>query len=141
MRKIYKYDLAFSHNMVTTIKAPIEQILDIQWQPHLGPMMWAIVDDEKEDIEIDLICIGTGLDIPEEVEKYIGTIQTPSGYVWHYFTYKIKELIQAPTDREEMVFYDNLAVLAKMLGQAGITHDEAAEQFCKLLTEDNKEKV
>jgi hypothetical protein len=112
MRKIYKYDLAYSHCDITTIKAPIEQILDVQWQSHNGPVLWAIVDDEKEEQELNIIAIGTGLEIPTEVEDYIGTLQTPSGYVWHYFKFNINEMLKAPTEEEKAALIDELAALA-----------------------------
>jgi hypothetical protein len=91
MRKIYKYELGINGD-ITTIKGPIEKVLTIQWQNGTGPVMWAIIDTDKNEQEINIVALGTGWDLPEQIQEYIGTLQDDMGYVWHYFIIKLNTL-------------------------------------------------
>ena len=91
MKKIYKYDLPITGS-TTHILAPIEKILTVQMQNSI-PVMWAMVDLDKEDTDWYIAAVGTGWDISgEPLEEYIGTVQDDMGYVWHYFTLDVPEL-------------------------------------------------
>ena len=90
MRKIYKYELPVDGGIIT-IKQCIIKILNIQEQNGI-PMMWAIVDPDDEVIEpLEIIAIGTGWELPTELDDYLGTAQDEYGFVWHYFSLKLKE--------------------------------------------------
>ena len=91
MKKIYKYELPVDGGIIT-IKQCIIKILSIQEQNGI-PVMWAIVDPDNEAVEpLEIVAIGTGWELPTELEDYLGTAQDEYGYVWHYFALKLKEL-------------------------------------------------
>lgn len=86
MIKIYKNTLGFDGE-ITTINGKIKKILTAQFQPGSGPCVWYEVDDELKDIEVKIIAIGTGWELPREIKfwDYIGTVQDGMGFVWHYY--------------------------------------------------------
>ena len=127
MKHIYKYTLPFGGS-TTTITAPIEKILTIQNQ-FGNPVMWAIVDSKLDDKTITVIAIGTGWEIPEGIDKYLGTIQDSDGFVWHYFVYNLQEMLKAPIEEEQKILFDEFAVLAQVLGKTGATMEETIKQF------------
>ena len=91
MRKIYKYELPVDGGIIT-IKQCIIKILNIQEQNGV-PVMWAIVDPDNEVIEsLEIVAIGTGWELPTGLDDYLGTTQDKHGFVWHYFSLKLKEL-------------------------------------------------
>lgn len=121
MKKIYKYELPVDGGIIT-IKQYIIKILNIQEQNGI-PMMWAIVDPDNENVEpVEIVAIGTGWELPTGLDDYLGTAQDEYGYVWHYFSLKLKEL-ERPG--EQMTF----AVLAQSLGKMGVAAEEAAKAF------------
>ena len=123
MKKIYKYELGVNGD-ITTIKGPIEKMLTIQWQNGVGPVMWAIVDTNKEEQEVNIVALGTGWDLPERTQEYIGTIQDDFGYVWHYFTIKLNTIesnIEDVKAAYEDLKSEAFAVLAQSLGKMGVS--------------------
>jgi hypothetical protein len=86
MIKIYKNALGLDGE-ITTIKGKIKRILTAQFQPDSGPCVWYEVDDDLKDIEVKIIAIGTGWELPKEIKfwNYIGTVQDGMGFVWHYY--------------------------------------------------------
>lgn len=86
MIKIYKNTLGLDGE-ITTINGKIKKILTAQFQPGSGPCVWYEVDDELKDIEVKIIAIGTGWELPREIKfwDYIGTVQDGMGFVWHYY--------------------------------------------------------
>lgn len=123
MRKIYKYELGVNGD-ITTIEAPIERILTVQWQSGTGPVLWAIIDTDKEEQEIDIVALGTGWDVSKGVQEYIGTVQDGFGYVWHYFVIKL-DIMQNDIEKVK----DAFAVLAQSLGKVGVSAEEASKAF------------
>ena len=86
--------------------------------------MWAIVDTNKEEQEINIVALGTGWDLPERTQEYIGTIQDDFGYVWHYFTIKLNTIesnIEDVKAAYEDLKSEALAVLAQSFGKAGVS--------------------
>ena len=123
MRKIYKYELPVDGGIIT-IKQCIIKILSIQEQ-NGKPMMWAIVDPDNEAVEpLEITAIGTGWALPTGLDEYLGTAQDEDGFVWHYFSLKLKEL-QTPTEQLD----GRLAVLAQSLGKIGVSAEQAAQAF------------
>ncbi len=91
MRKIYKYELPVDGG-ITTIKQRIIKVLSIQEQNGI-PVMWAIVDPEDKMVEpLEITAVGTGWTLPTGLDEYLGTVQVEYGFVWHYFSLKLKEL-------------------------------------------------
>lgn len=80
--KIYKYELGIGGS----ITAPIVQFLKVDWQNGIGPVAWAMVDDEESERTYKIASIGTGWDCPTD-SGYIGTVQDDMGYVWHYLDF------------------------------------------------------
>lgn len=100
MRKIYKYELPVNSNIIT-IKQCIIKILSVQEQ-NGKPTMWAIVDPDNEVVEsLEIVAIGTGWELPTGLDEYIGTAQDEYGFVWHYFSLKLKEL-KGPVEQSYM---------------------------------------
>lgn len=87
MTTIYKYNLGYDGETVK-IKGRIRKILNVAFQPGEGIVCWCEIDDRYNEVEIDVIAIGTGWeDLPKEIDymDYIGTAQDGLGYVWHYY--------------------------------------------------------
>ena len=128
MRKIYKYELPVDGGIIT-IKQCIIKILSIQEQ-NGKPMMWAIVDPDNEVIEpLEITAIGTGWVLPTGLDEYLGTAQDGYGFVWHYFSLKLKEL-EAPTEPSYAQLEDTaIAALAQSLGKIGVSAEQAAQAF------------
>lgn len=86
MITIYKNTLGLE-GKITTINGKIRKILTTQFQPGSGPCVWYEVDDELSDIEVKIVAIGTGWELPREIKfwDYIGTVQDGMGFVWHYY--------------------------------------------------------
>ena len=125
MRKIYKYELPVNGGIIA-IKQCIIKILSIQEQNGI-PMMWAIVDPDNEAIEpLEITAIGTGWELPSGADEYLGTAQDEFGFVWHYFSLKLKEL-------EEQSYMqlkeEALAALAQSFGKVGMSMEQAAKAF------------
>lgn len=52
--------------------------------PGLDPMIWAIVEPAKECEERTFMILATGQEIPEGLNRYIGSIH-PDPFVFHVF--------------------------------------------------------
>lgn len=85
MKKILKYRLPRDGEVVR-INANVWKWLEIHEQDG-WPHIWAIVDDEGQEREYEIVAWGTGWDWPEEMNwtSYLGTCMDFAGYVWHYF--------------------------------------------------------
>lgn len=83
MKRIYKYYLT-TNGVITKLKGKFERILDIQEQ-NGNICCWIEVNDELDEIEIELVALGTGWDFPTmEGFSYLRTVQQGE-YVWHYY--------------------------------------------------------
>lgn len=58
-------------------------VLDLQVQ-NGTPTLWLLVNPKWEQMAHTIEMYGTGHDVPD-ANAYIGTVQMPDGYVWHYF--------------------------------------------------------
>lgn len=85
MKQIFKYRLPRDGEVVH-IKANVWKWLEIHEQDG-WPHIWAIVDDEGQEREYEIVAWGTGWEWPEEMNytSYLGTAMDFAGYVWHYF--------------------------------------------------------
>ena len=128
MRKIYKYELPVDGGIIT-IKQCIIKILSIQEQ-NGKPMMWAIVDPDNEVVEpLEITAIGTGWVLPTGLDEYLGTAQDGYGFVWHYFSLKLKEL-KGPVEPSYAQLKESaVAALAQSLGKIGVSAEQAAQAF------------
>ena len=128
MRKIYKYELPVDGGIIT-IKQCIIKILSIQEQNGI-PMMWAIVDPDNEVVEpLEITAIGTGWELPTGLEDYLGTAQDEYGFVWHYFSLKLKELKKPEEQSYIQMKEAAIAALAQSLGKVGVSAEQAAQAF------------
>lgn len=92
MKMIYKYPLGMEiyHNSVYEIQMPRgAKILDIQAQGNI-PVIWAIVNPNKETRKYVFHVFGTGLEMLDYDKKhyeYVGTVQQNgfTNLVWHIF--------------------------------------------------------
>ena len=128
MRKIYKYELPVDGGIIT-IKQCIIKILSIQEQNGIL-MMWAIADPDNEVIEpLEIVAIGTGWELPTGLEDYLGTAQDGYGFVWYYFSLKLRELEKPEEQTYVQLKEEALAALAQSLGKVGATAEEASKAF------------
>lgn len=107
MKKIFKYRLPRDGEVVR-INANVWKWLEIHEQ-NGWPHIWAIVDDEGQEREYEIVAWGTGWEWPEEMNytSYLGTAMDFAGYVWHYF---MKET--TPASAADRVYdYDYLGTL------------------------------
>ena len=88
---IYKYPLNFMVD-VNAIIAPIVKPLHVAFQDG-RPFMWALVDKAAPEKQFEVICIGTGQDIYDNMKpfEYLGTtISRDDKFVLHWFINEIK---------------------------------------------------
>lgn len=87
MKTIYKYEFAVSDTV--KIKTPIgARIISVGCQSEGDWLcVWAEVDSDAETSWQELRIFGTGHPMPTDNRKmcFIGTVQTPSGLVWHVY--------------------------------------------------------
>jgi hypothetical protein len=90
MTKIYKHYLGFDGGIIK-IKNKFKRFLTVQAQ-NGTPTCWYEVHDNCDEIEVMVIAIGTGWNIPKEFSdcEYIGTAQDKLGYVWHYYANEVR---------------------------------------------------
>lgn len=88
MSVIYKYDISLEYK--TVLKLPTDSvILDLQLQ-NGKPVLWVMHSDKPLTfMSMDVFYVGTGWTLePEDkvdVNRFIKTLQMPSGLVWHFF--------------------------------------------------------
>jgi hypothetical protein len=84
--KIYKFPLQLADQQ--TIDVPTgTRVLDVQMQ-NGAITVWALVPQGPVRPH-RIYLFGTGFDVPSSsltTLTHIGTVQTPSGFVWHLFT-------------------------------------------------------
>ena len=122
MKKIFKYELPPCPGSIITINEKLIQPLSVQYQ-HGKPTLWAIIDDEDLEHPTDITSFGTGWELPDSACLYLGSLQHEEGYVWHYFTLNVCEMINEIDCRRA------LTVLANALGKMGVSMDEAVKSF------------
>lgn len=105
---IYKYKLGIGGESVI-IKGKIRKILKVDFQPGEGIVCWCEVDDSCKEINIKVVCVGTGWDpLPKEIDhmNYIGTAQDGLGDVWHYYATPLTNLQSLL--KSEFIIDDNI---------------------------------
>lgn len=90
MKKIHKYPLMPPF----IINAP----RNVEWI-HVGaenvvngmiPVIWAVVDDAAFNVKHTFSVIGTGHEVGEHIDRYIGTVSMEGGqYILHVFLDKV----------------------------------------------------
>lgn len=121
MRRIYKYKLGFEGEIVN-ITARIEKILDIQSRGS-DVVLWALINDDFPEKELDIIAIGTGWDLPSGADEYLGTAQDEFGLVWHYFTTNSLKL--------EKLSEIDWGAVAQAIGSIGVKAEEVQNSFSR----------
>lgn len=111
MKRILKYKLPRDGEVVR-INANVWKWLEIHEQDG-WPHIWAIVDDEGQEREYEIVAWGTGWDWPEEMNytSYLGTCMDFAGYVWHYFMQETTPLYATKTAADRVYDYDYLGTL------------------------------
>ena len=82
-RRVFKYAVELSDN--PAIEMPVgAEILAFQAQGQT-PTVWALADPEPSKVtEMRRFrCAGTGHPIHDDLGRFIGTAQMPTGLVWH----------------------------------------------------------
>jgi hypothetical protein len=87
MQSVFKYPIGRKNGWFTISMHDGARILDAQTQ-HGTAVLWAVVDTSKPQVRRTFAMIGTGYELPFEVERtcYIGTVQFSNGdEVYHIF--------------------------------------------------------
>lgn len=111
MKRIFKYRLP-RDGEVLTINANVWKWLDIHEQ-NGWPHIWAIVDDEGQEREYEIVAWGTGWEWPDEMNwtSYLGTCMDFAGYVWHYFMQETTPAYATKPAADRVYDYDYLGTL------------------------------
>lgn len=82
MNVIYKYPL---HEGINQLEIPYRKVLGVIYQG-FSPILYAIVDTEMENRNLQVAVIGTGWELEENIigSNYIGSV-TNGVFVWHIF--------------------------------------------------------
>lgn len=87
MKKIFKYDLG-EDGAIVSLRGNFSRILNIETQGYI-PRIWMEIDDSYPEVEINIVAIGTGWEIPEEYENWHYVKSAIVGpFVWHYYADK-----------------------------------------------------
>lgn len=84
--RIYKYPIEITDYQ--RLQVPMRsEFLSAQFQGDI-PCLWILVDTESEPVNIELLIIGTGNPVPDNIGDYsfMNTLQDPRGFVWHLFS-------------------------------------------------------
>lgn len=111
MKRIFKYQLP-REGETLSIKAHIVKWLTVMEQDG-WPHVWAIIDDEGQEREYEIVAWGTGWEWPEEMNwtSYLGTCIDFVGYVWHYFMQETTPAYATKTAADRVYDYDYLGTL------------------------------
>lgn len=84
MRTIHKYPLVISDYQQLYLPSQ-HRLLSVAEQS--GSLcLWAEVETDSPRTHVGIRIVGTGNSIaPNEVNEFIGTVQTSNGFVWHIF--------------------------------------------------------
>lgn len=104
MKKIYKYKLGIDGNEVT-IKGQFSRIVKIMMQFN-WPTIWMEVDDDYDEVEVKISCIGTNWPYTPELGTYVDSVIDTEDYVWHYFTDTVVFL--SKEEKEQMEQYQEM---------------------------------
>lgn len=102
MRKIFKYPLEITDHQTVKIKSPAV-LLSVTGIDD-GIIMYAIVDDLEYGIPVDVMIIGTGNAIKDDIDnyKFLGTVNLMNGReIWHVFARHSNDFIKAGEKKEE----------------------------------------
>jgi len=88
MRKIYKYQVAVSPDPQVLMMPRGYEILSFGEQGG-NLFIWAVVDPSAPLVDANILVIGTGWEYDDDPCRFIGTVLTKSGFVWHCFEWHI----------------------------------------------------
>jgi hypothetical protein len=85
--RIYKYPLEFRGSSYTVVEMPAGAVVLKLAMQDGKETLWAIVDPEADTVEYSVMYSGTGWRLTAEIDKwkYIETLFSNDGSVWHYF--------------------------------------------------------
>ena len=86
MKQIVKYEVGRNGD-VYTITGRIARLLNVEWIPTQGAMVFCEISDNVEEVSLDIASIGTGWELPDDVMqtmRYFGSIFDGMD-VWHYY--------------------------------------------------------
>lgn len=111
MKRILKYRLPRDGEVIR-INANVWKWLEIHEQDG-WPHIWAIVDEEGQEREYEIVAWGTGWEWPEEMNwtSYLGTCMDFAGYVWHYFMQETTPAYATKAAADRVYDYDYLGTL------------------------------
>ena len=85
MKTIYRYEIPFPSDVTTVTMPKDAEIIHMQWWKN-SLSIWAIVQDPEYGLEERYFVIyGTGHDMSDENEKFIGSFPYGSELIFHVF--------------------------------------------------------
>ncbi len=89
MARIWKYPLPIADYFELEMPRGAHY-LSVQVQ-HEQPMLWALVDEHEPKQKHPFSIHGTGHQVDDAPDQYVGTFQTMRGeFIWHLFTTQLK---------------------------------------------------
>jgi hypothetical protein len=99
MRKIFKYPIEPKETVQTIDLPKGAEVVALRTQgTNIGFLgggvineklyFWAIVDPEQKLVPRRFMCVGTGWEITPNIEDYVDTAISDSGFVWHLLEIK-----------------------------------------------------
>lgn len=88
MKTIYRYQVPVADRL--TVQMPAGATV-LSVRPSRGRLddqldVWAVVDTSAPDEARELLVVGTGNPLPDDVGAFVGTVLTHGGvFVWHVF--------------------------------------------------------
>ena len=102
MRKIFKYPLEITDYQTIEIKSPAILLSVVEQNNKI--VMYALVDDFEYDIPVDIMIIGTGNPIRNDIDsyKFLGTVSLMDGrLIFHVFARHSKDFLRTGEKKEE----------------------------------------
>jgi hypothetical protein len=87
MKTIYKYSIS-TYVSETKIWVPLGSTpIFTGLDPNKIPSIWVEVDlDQDDEVEMCVVVVGTGDELPSSDYKYIGSFIENNTFVWHIYT-------------------------------------------------------
>jgi hypothetical protein len=82
-RTIWKYPLKVEHQQAIRVSAHTIP-LHVGVDPLGQPCLWAMVEPDGPEQDVEVLMYGTGWEIPDSFGTYLGTVVVGS-FVWHYY--------------------------------------------------------
>ena len=86
MRTIFKYKVSPGGHAGTELSIPLDgKVLSVGLDPLDDICVWAEVDTDLPTLDVQIICVGTGIPTPRPEGRFLGSVLDRGTYVWHFY--------------------------------------------------------